>query len=423
MEFVHRGVLAAGEGAARAGRPRLEWLRRHWRALTPVLLVLLALAAALVFEALRPRRAAPSAFRFETAAVTRGPIQARVTASGTVSALVTVQVGSQISGRIQWLGADFNTVVRKGQVVARIDPSLYAAAVEQARARVLTASANRQLAESQQANVGVQAERNRTLRKQSFVAQSALDDSETALRVAAAQARAAAAQEADARATLHQAEINLAYTTILAPIDGVVISRNVDVGQTVAATLQSPTLFLVAQDLRKMQVDTSVAEADVGRIAGGMAATFTVDAYPAETFHGTIREVRNAPQTVQNVVTYDAVIDVENAELKLKPGMTANVTVVYADRTDVLRLPNAAVRFRAPPAMVASAQAAPALRPDQRLVWLLQDGQPRPAAVRIGVSDGVLSEVLEDGLAPGDTVVTEAVAPTKSGPGSYGRVF
>ena len=295
--------------------------------------------------------------------------------------------------------------------------------MEQARAKVLTAGANRQLAESQRTNVQVQAERNRALRKESLVSQSALDDSETALHVAQAQARAAAAQEADARATLHQAEINLAYTTIVAPIDGVVISRNVDVGQTVAATLQSPTLFLVAQDLRKMQVDTNVAEADVGRIAGGMDATFTVDAYPAETFRGTIREVRNAPQTVQNVVTYDAVIDVDNAELKLKPGMTANVTVVYADRADVVRVPNAAVRFRAPPAMVAAAGPSPALRPDQRLVWVLRDGQPQPVPVRLGVSDGVLSEVLENGLAPGDSAVTEAVAPTKSGPGSYGRVF
>jgi len=203
----------------------------------------------------------------------------------------------------------------------------------------------------------------------------------------------------------------------------VVISRNVDVGQTVAATLQSPTLFLIAQDLRKMQVDTNVAEADVGRIAAGMVATFTVDAYPAKTFRGTIREVRNAPQTIQNVVTYDAVIDVANPELELKPGMTANVTVVYADRATVLRVPNAAVRFRAPPAMVGAAPAAPALRPDQRLVWSLSDGQPRPVAVRLGVSDGVLSEVLEGALEPGASVVTEAVAPSKSGPGSYGRVF
>jgi HlyD family secretion protein len=422
MESVHRGMVAAGEEPVRRDRAEPGWLRRHWRSLLPVVLVLLVLAAALLFEALRPRTRS-SAIRFETVSVSRGAIQARVTASGTLSALVTVQVGSQISGRIQWLGADYNTVVRKGQVVARIDPSLYTAAVEQARARVLTAVANRQLAESQRGNARVQAERNRALRRESLVSQSTVDDSETALRVAEAQTRAAAAQEADARATLHQAEINLAYTTIVAPIDGVVISRNVDVGQTVAATLQSPTLFLVAQDLRKMQVDTNVAEADVGRIAAGMTASFTVDAYSAETFRGTIREVRNAPQTVQNVVTYDAVIDVDNPELKLKPGMTANVTVVYADRADVVRLPNAAVRFRAPPAMVSGAPPAPPLRPDQWLVWLLADGQPRPVAVRLGVSDGVLSEVLEGAVGPGDQAVTEAVAPSKSGPGSYGRVF
>ena len=420
---MHRGVVVAGDvpvGRDRAGR---GWVRRHWRPLLPLALVVLAIAAGFVFEVQRQGRARPGAFRFETAAVSRGPIQARVTASGTLSALVTVQVGSQISGRIQWLGADYNTLVRKGQVVARIDPSLYSAAVEQARAKVRTASANLELAASQLSNAQTQTERNRALRRQSLVSQSTLDDSETALRVSQAQVRAATAQQADARATLHQAEINLAYTTIVAPIDGVVIARNVDVGQTVAATLQSPTLFLVAQDLRKMQVDTNVAEADVGRIGAGMIATFTVDAYPAETFRGTIREVRNAPQTIQNVVTYDAVIDVDNPELKLRPGMTANVTVVYADRRDVLRVPNAAVRFRAPPAMLGAAPAAPALRPDQRLIWVLLDGKARPVPVRLGVSDGALCEVLEGGLDPGDAVVTEAVPPSKSGPGSYGRVF
>ena len=351
------------------------------------------------------------------------PIQARVTASGTVSALVTVQVGSQISGRVQWLGADFNTVVHRGQLVARIDPSLYQAAVEQARARLLSAQANHQLAQAQLVNTGLQTERNRALRRQNLVAQSVLDESETALRVGEAQVRAAMGQEADARATLHQAEINLAYTTISAPIDGVVISRNVDVGQTVAATLQSPTLFLIAQDLRRMQVDTNLAEADVGRASAGMSATFTVDAYPAETFRGTIREIRNAPQTLQNVVTYDAVIDVDNLDLKLKPGMTANVTVVYADRTDALRVPNAALRFRAPPALMARSGAAPQVKGNERVVWVLHDGEAHPVTVRVGVSDGVVSEMLAGNLESGDSVVTEAVAPSSSGPGSYGRVF
>jgi HlyD family secretion protein len=403
-------------------RSHRRWLGRHWRWSLPAALALAVLLAVGLFFALRPRTKV-NPFRFEAVAVSRGPIQARVTASGTLSALVTVQVGSQISGRVQWLGADFNTVVHRGQLVARIDPSLYQAAVEQGRAKLLAAQASRQLAEASLVNTRLQNERNRELRRQNLVAQSALDDSETALRVGQAQVRAAVAQERDARATLHQAEINLAYTTISAPIDGVVISRNVDVGQTVAATLQSPTLFLIAQDLRRMQVDTNLAEADVGRASAGMSATFTVDAYPAETFRGTIREIRNAPQTLQNVVTYDAVIDVDNPDLKLKPGMTANVTVVYADRSDVLRVPNAALRFRAPPALVVRSGSAPQVKGNERVLWVLGDGEARPVTVRVGVSDGVFSEFLEGNLQPGDAVVTEAIAPSSSGPGSYGRVF
>ena len=403
-------------------RPHWGWLGRHWRWVVPLALALAALVAVGVFFALRPR-AKGNPFQFETAAVSLGPIQARVTASGTLSALVTVQVGSQISGRVQWLGADFNTVVHRGQVVARIDSSLYQAALEQARARVVSAQANHQLAEAQLVNTRLQTERNRVLRRQNLVAQSTLDESETALRVAEAQLRASIGQEADARATLRQAEINLAYTTISAPIDGVVISRNVDVGQTVAATLQSPTLFLIAQDLRRMQVDTNLAEADVGRVAAGMKATFTVDAYPAETFRGTIREIRNAPQTLQNVVTYDAVIDVDNPDLKLKPGMTANVTVVYADRRDALRVPNAALRFRASPALMARSGAAPQAKGNERVVWVLHDGEAHPVTVRVGVSDGAVTEIVDGALQPGDPVVTEAIAPSSSGPGRYGRVF
>jgi HlyD family secretion protein len=423
MEATPSAVLALEPkalGPARSGR---SWLAEHWRAALAagVLLLLLLVGIGLSF-ALRPR-ARVDPFHYEVAPVSRGPIQARVTASGTVSALVTVQVGSQVSGRIQSLGADFNSLVHQGQVVARIDPSLYQAALEQARARLLSARANRELSESQLANTRVTVERNRALRRQNLIAQSVLDDSETLLRVGEAQVRAALGQEADARATKYQAEINLAYTTITAPIDGVVISRNVDVGQTVAATLQSPTLFLIAQDLRRMQVDTNLAEADVGRASAGMAASFTVDAYPSETFQGTIREVRNAPQTLQNVVTYDAVIDVQNPELKLKPGMTANVTVVYADRSDVLRIPNAALRFRAPPALVARTGTVPQPKGDQRLIWVLREGEAHPVLVRVGVSDGVLTEVTDGALQPGDDALTEAVAPTRSEPGRYGRVF
>jgi len=400
----------------------LAGLRRRWRRVLVGVLAAMVAAGGLAVVRARSRQAAP-AKRFETVAVSRGALQARVTASGTLSPLITVQVGSQISGKIQTLGADFNSVVRQGQVIAQIDPAFYRAAVEQARAKTLSARAAHVKAQAELENAELAARRNRELLRQKLIAQSAADDTDTALRVARSQLDAAEGAEAEARAALHQTEINLVYTTIVSPIDGVVISRNVDVGQTVAASLQSPTLFVIAQDLRAMQVDTSIAEADVGHLAAGMTASFSVDAYPAETFRGQIREVRNAPQTLQNVVTYDAVIDVDNSSLKLKPGMTANVTVVYADRADVVRLPNAALRFRPPDDLLAEAGSIPASKGEQRVVWAMRGADPRPVAVRVGVTDGISTELLDDALGPGDQVVTEVLAPPKSGPGSFGRVF
>jgi HlyD family secretion protein len=218
---------------------------------------------------------------------------------------------------------------------------------------------------------------------------------------------------AQARAALSQARVNLAYTDIRSPTSGVVISRNVDVGQTVAASLQAPTIFVIAEDLAKMQVDTSVAEADVGRLKAGMAATFTVDAYPGETFRGKVRQIRNAPQTVQNVVTYDAVIDVDNPELKLKPGMTANVTFVYAEKDDVLKVPNSALRFRPPPALLGDAKGSgAAAKPGasgQRTVWTLAGDKPEPEKVKTGISDGSFTEVMEGNLEVGEVVITDVL--------------
>jgi HlyD family secretion protein len=234
-----------------------------------------------------------------------------------------------------------------------------------------------------------------------------------------------------AKASLQQAEVNLAYTNIISPTSGIVISRNVDVGQTVAASLQAPTIFVIAEDLAKMQVDTSVAEADVGRLRAGMEATFTVDAYPSETFKGVVRQIRNAPQTVQNVVTYDAVIDVDNPDLRLKPGMTANVTFVYGEKDDVLRVPNAAMRFRPPPDLLAQSGAAPAggnraksgagegtrqpSTPDRRTVWVLREEKPSPVRIRIGISDGSFTEVVEGEIKAGDVVITDAIGGSSSG--------
>jgi len=249
-------------------------------------------------------------------------------------------------------------------------------------------------------------------------------------------------------AALHQSEVNLQYTDIRSPIDGIVISRSVDVGQTVAASLQAPTLFVIAEDLKKMQVDTWIAEADVGKLKEGMPAFFTVDAYPGERFNGMVRQIRNAPQTQQNVVTYDAVIDVDNSDLKLKPGMTANATFIYAERQDVLRISNAALRFRPPredrgeheggepSATHGEAQTPPAAEspkerrtPGERKVWAFRDGKPEPVTIRTGVTDGVNTELVEGDIKEGDLLVTEsnggggAGAKGASGPGQMRRLF
>jgi HlyD family secretion protein len=263
-----------------------------------------------------------------------------------------------------------------------------------------------------------QANRSRTLAAEHLVAQADAETADATAQAAEAAVEAARGAVEQARAALHQAEVNLDYTDIVSPTSGVVISRNVDVGQTVAAALQAPTLFVIAEDLSKMQVDTSVAESDVGRLCAGMAATFTVDAYPSEVFRGVVRQIRNAPQTVQNVVTYDAVVDVANPDLKLKPGMTANVAFVYAEKDDVLRVPNTALRFRPPPGFAASSGARPAAEPsrpaeapDGRTVWTLRAGVPAPVLIRTGISDGSLTEVVQGDLRPGDALVTDAPAP------------
>ncbi|MBI3327342.1 MAG: efflux RND transporter periplasmic adaptor subunit, partial [Nitrospinae bacterium] len=327
--------------------------------------------------------------RYQTARVERGRIAATVNATGTVNAVVTVQVGSQVSGTIQRLFVDFNSPVKEGQIIVQIDPAPFETRVSQARATLASAKASVQVAqatvenskaaietaranaESAKATIAkakvalVDArrtlERNKELVRQSLIAQSDLDTAQTAydsgvsqlklseaqhdaalgqLKSATAQARLAEAQYAaalaqveQAKAALEAAELDLAHTTIRSPVNGIVVSRTVDVGQTVAASLQAPTLFLIAQDLTRMQVDTSVSEADIGRVEEGQKATFTVDAYPNTTFTGKVVQVRNAPITVQNVVTYDAVIEVGNPDLKLRPGMTANVSFLIAERT------------------------------------------------------------------------------------------
>lgn len=296
----------------------------------------------------RLRAGAGEVLHYQTAVVGRGPLAVQVTASGTLSPLVTVQVGSQVSGRIKELLADFNSTVSRGQLIARIDPQLFESGVARAKADVAAARASVRRTEARLAEVARRHARTAALAEKKLVAQADADATEAELRSAEAETAVARAALDQAQAALTQAQTNLAYANIYSPIDGVVISRTIDVGQTVAASFQAPTLFTIAEDLRRMEVHTSVAESDIGRLEPGMPVTFTVDAYPTEHFQGVIKQVRYAPTTVQNVVTYDAVISVDNDELKLRPGMTADVRFIVEQRDDVLLLPNAALRFRLP---------------------------------------------------------------------------
>ena len=309
------------------------------------------------------RATRPAELTFRTVAVDRGNIVARVTATGTLSAHVTVQVGAQVSGRLADILVDFNSPVKKGQVIAHLDPDLFKAAQASSHANTLQMMGVAAKSRATLDRDTSLAERAKLLNAQGIMGQQ---DYENALALVPIDKGDLAAQVGNleqARAQEHQADINLAYCTIISPIDGTVISRNVDVGQTVAASLSAPVLFTIAEDLHKMQVDTNITEGDVGKLKDGMRATFVVDAYANERFVGVIQQIRNAATTVQNVVTYDAVIEVENTELKLRPGMTANATINFDRREAVLRVPNAALRFRPPPSMASALPSASAPPP------------------------------------------------------------
>jgi HlyD family secretion protein len=297
-----------------------------------------------------------------TAAVTRGDVIDTVGATGTLQAVKTVQVGTQVSGTIQSLYADFNSLVKKGQVLARLDPSLFETQIEQARANLIRSQADLQRSQVSLEDAKTKLARSRELSTRQLLPKSDLDTAEVNVRAAEAQLKSAEAQVTQAQASLNQNEVNLNHTVIEAPIDGLVISRSVDVGQTVAASMQAPTLYILAADLTKMQVVANLDESDVGRIRPGQRVTFRVDAYPNEQFVGSVSQVRLEPKVQQNVVTYATVIDVPNNELKLKPGMTANVNVEIARSSNVLRIPNGALRFR-PTAEMYAALGQPAPEP------------------------------------------------------------
>ena len=379
-----------------------------------------------------------SPYKLEKARVERGDVTGRVTATGTITALVTVQVGSQVSGRIAELNADFGQRVTRGQVIAKLDARMFAAQAEQGRANREAAAGDLEKARAQAEEAEKKLKRTQTLADQNLVAGAELDTAVMTAKAARAAVAAASGNRSQATASYNQAKVNLGYTTIVSPINGIVISRNVDVGQTVAASLQAPTLFTIAEDLSKMQVHAAVSEADVGRLEPGMPATFVVDAYPDRKFKGVIRQIRDAPQTLQNVVTYDAVVDVDNADLRLKPGMTANVTFVYAERKDVLRIPSAALRFRPPEELLAgvgkgsggggkkkknkaasasTAASAPASASATKSVWAMDGEKLREVPVELGVSDGNKVEVKKGALGEGDVLITDAIAKNDAGKG------
>ncbi len=403
----------------------------------PIGIIIVALL--LILFAVR-RCTSGNASTYQTANVTRGPITQLVTATGTLNPVTNVQVGSQVSGNIQKLSADFNSQVKAGQVVAQIDPALFQATVTQAEGDLASAQAALELAK-------VNAVRIQKLFTEKNSSQQDLDQANATLHQAEANVKIK-------QGALDKAKADLDHCTITSPVDGVVISRNVDVGQTVAASLQAPVIFQIANDLTKMQIDSNVAEADVGAVEVGQDVDFTVDAFPTRTFHGKVVQVRNAPITVQNVVTYDTVIGVDNKELKLKPGMTANVSIIIAHKDNVLQLKNAALRFR-PPDAAAAPKSAPSggeqrqgggggqrpasgstagrpsgahQRSPERTVYILSFGRPKPMQIKTGISDGIVTEVT-DGLKEGDSVITaELSSASPSGspstnPFSGGRRF
>lgn len=353
---------------------------------------------------------------YKTVKVERGSIVSSVAATGNLSAVITVQVGTQVSGTIQKLYVDYNSRVKKGQVIAEIDPSLFKAALEQVQGNYLNAEANRQKAKVALDDAERTLKRNKKLLADGIVSQSDYDAAETSWQSAQAALKAAEAAVAQIQGSLMQARTNLGYTIIRSPVDGVVISRAVDVGQTVAASFQTPTLFTIAQDLTKMQIEVSVDEADISRIMVDQQASFTVDAYPEQSFRGKVVQIRSAPIITQNVVTYVVVVNVDNSDLKLKPGMTANVSVEVARKDDCLKLPLAALRFKPKAAAEepkkkrpASAETGKGSRgADKGLkVYLLKENRPVAVPIKTGIADSSSVEILDGELKEGDEVIVE----------------
>ena len=368
---------------------------RHWLA-GGGLLLLLAMASIAWWVTYRT-----DAVQYVTAPVSRGVISRVVTATGTVNPVLTIIVGSYVSGVIQELSCDYNTKVQKGQICAKLDPRPYQSVVNQDQANLDVALAQLEKDKSVVRYTQINYERNRQLATRSYVSQDTADIAKSALEQARAQVALDAASIDLRKAELGSATVNLDYTNIVSPVDGTVVSRNITVGQTVAATFQTPTLFLIASDLTKMQVDTNVSESDIGSVSEGDKARFSVDAFPGRMFEGTVVQVRQSPQTVQNVVTYDVVVAVANADLALKPGMTASTQIVTDERADVLRVPDQALRY--------APSGAAAVKAGASRIWVLRDGLPVEVAVVAGLDDDSVTELVSGDVKPGDLAITAEV--------------
>jgi HlyD family secretion protein len=398
-------------------------------------------------------RRAPQQPAYVTAEVTRGPVVRTITTTGAVDPVITVEVGAYVSGTIQACYCDYNTKVTAGQLCAKIDPRPYQVVVDQDAANLANAQAQLKKDQASLAYAKVSYGRDQGLLGHGIVSRDAVDNDKSVYDQAVAQLKVDESTIQQRQAELHAAQVNLDYTNIISPVDGTVVARNITIGQTVAASFQTPTLFLIAQDLTKMQVDTNVSETDVGNAKVGQKASFTVEAYPGRTFWGTVAQVREAPITVQNVVTYDVVVSVDNPDFALLPGMTANTRIVTDERDDVLRVPLKALRFAPRGVEQAEAHARSGAdehahgdadartrsdadtgggrdRPGGRRkrdadagVWLLRDGTPGRVPVVTGLTDTSFAEVAEGDLKPGDRVIVDQVSheqPEAGGPSPQG---
>lgn len=370
-------------------------------------------------------RGKAEARRYASAKVDKGPVEEAVTATGTVQAVETVDVGALVSGRIISLDADENSEVAAGKIIAVIDPEPYQARVEQSQAQLAVANASVERARAERRRAERERDRLVALGERGVLGAADVDNAESAVELARAGEKSALAEVTRARAALKAAKLDVERTKIASPIDGIVLARKVEVGASVTAGFQTPTLFTIARDLAEMEVRAAIGEADVGKVSEGQTAKFTVDAYPGTDFEGTIAQIRRSPTVTQNVVTYEALIRVKNPDKKLWPGMTATVKVVTAARADVVRVPNAALRFKPPKDMLGGGDkkggapdgARAGGRPGgggpkkkgKRSVWKLVGGVPQPVEVELGISDEAFTELVAGELAPGDELVTEIV--------------